>query len=295
MDHEQYDRIASGHGFIAALDQSGGSTPTALEHYGITAQDYAGDDEMFDLVHQMRARIITDPAFSGDRVIGAILFDMTTDRQVAGRDTADYLWTVKRIVPFVKIDRGLAAEERGVQLMKPIPDLDDVLRRASEKHLFGTKMRSVIRLADPEGIERLVQQQFALAHAIVRRDLVPIIEPEVDISSPDKAEAEELLHAALLRHLAELESDRRVMLKLTLPDRDDRYEDLVRHPRVLRVLALSGGYRREQACERLARNRGVIASFSRALSEGLSAQQTDEEFTRVLGGSIAQIAQASST
>jgi fructose-bisphosphate aldolase class I len=295
MNQEQYGKVRSAKGFIAALDQSGGSTPKALRLYGISEDAYSGDDEMFKLVHEMRSRIITSPAFDGDRILGAILFEMTMDRQVEGRDTADYLWNVKHVVPFLKVDKGLADESNGVQVMKPIPDLDDLLARANAKGIFGTKMRSVIKLADEGGVKQVVDQQFEIGHTIIGAGLVPIIEPEVDIKSPSKAEAEDQLHAAILGHLEQLSADQHVMLKLTLPEQDNLYADLVAHPQVVRVVALSGGYSREEADARLTRNRGVVASFSRALTEGLSAQQTDDEFNAMLDTSIAEIFAASST
>ncbi len=295
MDAEQLQKIQQGRGFIAALDQSGGSTPKALQLYGIDQSRYSGDAEMFDLMHAMRARIITNPAFDGDRVIGAILFEQTMDRQIEGRDTSDYLWSVKRVVPFVKVDKGLADEEDGAQVMKPMPGLDDLLARAVAKGVFGTKMRSVIKLANPGGVKAVVDQQFEIGEQILAAGLVPIIEPEIDIKSPQKAEAEELLRAALLAGVDALGSAGPVMLKLTLPEQDDFYAELVAHPKVLKVVALSGGYRRDEASRRLARNHGVVASFSRALTEGLSAQQSDEEFTRTLEATIAEIAESSKT
>ena len=295
MNQQQHDKVRSGQGFIAALDQSGGSTPKALGLYGIAEGSYSGDDEMFTLMHEMRSRIITSPAFNGDRILGTILFEMTMDRQVEGRDTADYLWNVKQVVPFLKVDKGLADELDGVQIMKPIPGLADLLARANDKGVFGTKMRSVIKLADDAGIKQIVDQQFEIGREILAAGLVPIIEPEVDITSPQKAEAEDLLHAAIVGQLDQLGTDQPVMLKLTLPERDDLYADLVAHPRVLRVVALSGGYRRDEADQRLARNHGVVASFSRALTEGLSAQQTDAEFNAQLDDSIGSIFEASIT
>src|SRR3954466_1055662 len=282
MNQQQHDKVQSGQGFIAALDQSGGSTPKALAQYGIAEDSYSGDDQMFTLMHEMRSRIMTSPAFTGDRILAAILFEMTMDRQVEGRDTADYLWDVKHVVPFLKVDKGLADEANGVQVMKPMPDLDDLLQRANAKHIFGTKMRSVIKLADEGGVKQIVDQQFEIGHRIIGAGLVPIIEPEVDIKSPSKAEAEDQLHAAILGHLEQLAADQHVMLKLTLPEQDNRYADLVAHPQVVRVVALSGGYSREEANARLARNHGVVASFSRALTEGLSAQQSDDEFNAML-------------
>ena len=295
MNEQQLQKVKLEGGFVAALDQSGGSTRKALELYGIPEGAYSGDDEMFALMHEMRSRIITSPSFDGDRILGAILFENTMDRQIEGRDSAEYLWTVKRVVPFLKVDKGLAGEVDGVQLMKPIPDLDALLTRATDKGLFGTKMRSVIKLANDAGVKSVVDQQFDIARQILAAGLVPIIEPEIDIHSPQKAEAEALLEAAIVEQLGELASDQVVMLKLTLPERDDFYADLVAHPNVLRVVALSGGYGREEATARLARNHGVIASFSRALTEGLSAQQSDEEFDAALDDSIAGIFEASIT
>ena len=293
MNDEQFKKVQSGMGFIAALDQSGGSTPKALRLYGIEEDAYSGDEEMFDLVHQMRTRIITSPSFDGDRILGAILFENTMDREIEGRPSADYLWNVKRVVPFLKVDKGLAAEEDGAQVMKPIGNLDDLLARARDNGVFGTKMRSVIKLPGA-GLDAVVEQQFDIARQILSAGLVPIIEPEIDIHSPRKAEAEDQLNAALLDRVNKLD-DQMVMLKLTLPDSDNLYKPLVEHPKVLRVVALSGGYSREDACERLARNHGVIASFSRALTEGLTAQQSAEEFDATLDESIAMIAKASST
>ncbi len=294
MNDEQYKKARSGVGFVAALDQSGGSTPKALRLYGIAEDAYANDAEMFDLVHQMRARIITSPSFDGDRILGSILFENTMDREIAGRPTADYLWNVERIVPFLKVDKGLADEDQGAQVMKPIPNLDDLLARAVNKGVFGTKMRSVIKLPGA-GLDAVVEQQFEIGRRIISSGLVPIIEPEIDIHSPRKAEAEDQLNAALVDAVSKLDDDQVVMLKLTLPDTDNLYQLLVQHPRVLRVVALSGGYSRDEACERLARNNGVIASFSRALTEGLTAQQSDEEFNAALDQAIATIAKASST
>ncbi|OBK78025.1 fructose bisphosphate aldolase [Mycobacterium sp. 1164985.4] len=293
MNTDQLKKAQSGAGFIAALDQSGGSTPKALKLYGISEDAYSGDDQMFDLVHEMRTRIITSPAFDGDRIMGAILFEMTMDREIEGRPTADYLWNVKNIVPFLKIDKGLAEEKDGAQTMKPMPGLDDLLDRAIEKGIFGTKERSVIKLPGA-GLDAVVAQQFEVAEQVLAKGLVPIIEPEVDIKSPKKAEAEDQLKAALLDGVNKL-GDKKVMLKLTLPDTDNLYEELVDHPNVLRVVALSGGYSRDEANEKLSRNIGVIASFSRALTEGLTAQQSDEEFNSTLDQAIASIAKASST
>ena len=295
QSEQQQQKIATGPGFIAALDQSGGSTPKALGIYGITPDAWSNDDEMFAIVHAMRTRIITSPAFNGDRIIAAILFENTMDREIEGQPTADYLWNVKRVVPILKVDKGLAAEQNGVQLMKPIPGLDALLDKAVAKHIFGTKMRSVIKQADPEGIAAIVGQQFEIARQIVAKGLVPIIEPEVDIHCPDKARAEELLKAGILAELDKLNENQTVMLKLTLPEQDNFYRDCIEHPRVLKVVALSGGYTRDEANTRLARNNGMVASFSRALAEGLTAQQSDEEFNAALDASIQSIFDASST
>jgi fructose-bisphosphate aldolase class I len=295
MNQAQLERVRSGNGFIAALDQSGGSTPKALGLYGIDQSEYSGDEQMFDLMHQMRSRMMTNAAFTGDRVLGAILFEGTMDREVEGRGTADYLWSVKGVVPFLKVDKGLADEHHGVQLMKPMPGLDELVERAGAKGVFGTKMRSVIKLADSGGIDAVVAQQFEVGRQILGGGLVPIIEPEVDIHSPQKQQAEDALKAALLAELDRQPSEQPVMLKLTLPTVDDFYLDLVRHPSVLRVVALSGGYSRDEANARLARNHGMIASFSRALTEGLSAQQSNEEFTATLDSAIAAIFAASIT
>jgi fructose-bisphosphate aldolase, class I len=295
MNREQAEKVQSGEGFIAALDQSGGSTPKALKLYGVGEDQYTNDTEMFDRIHEMRTRIITSPSFSGDRIMGAILFEDTMNRQIEGRDTGDYLWSVKNVVPFIKVDKGLAEEADGAQVMKPMPGLDALLERAVEKRMFGTKMRSVIKLADKAGVGAVVDQQFEVGHQILEAGLVPIIEPEVDIHSPQKAEAEELLKAAIGTHLERLPSDRYVMLKLTLPDEDNFYREFAEHPRVLRVVALSGGYSRAEANERLARNRGVVASFSRALTEGLHADQSDEEFDATLDRAIRSIYEASLT
>ncbi len=294
MNPEQLEKARSGAGFIAALDQSGGSTPKALKLYGIPEDQYSNDEQMFDLVHEMRSRIITSPAFNGDRIMGAILFEMTMDREIEGRPTADYLWNVKGIVPFLKIDKGLADEQDGAQTMKPMPGLDELLDRAVAKGIFGTKERSVIKLPGA-GLDAVVAQQFDVARQVSAKGLVPIIEPEVDIKSPKKAEAEEQLKASILDHLDQLGDDQKVMLKLTLPDTDNLYREFVEHPKVLRVVALSGGYSRDQACEKLSRNNGVIASFSRALTEGLTAQQSDDEFNATLDAAIAEIAKASAT
>ena len=292
---EMRARMRDGKGFIAALDQSGGSTPKALRLYGIDESEYSGEAEMFDLIHQMRARIITSPAFDGDRILGAILFEMTMDRTIEGVGTAEYLWTRTSVVPFLKVDKGLADEADGVQLMKPMPDLAALLARAGEHGVFGTKMRSVIKLANPTGIDAVVDQQFEVGRQILGAGLVPIIEPEVDIHSPEKQAAEEILKGSILANLAALPDGQEIMLKLTLPSIDDYYLDLVEHPKVLRVVALSGGYSREEADRLLRRNHGVIASFSRALTEGLSAQQSDAEFNATLDATIQSIYDASIT
>jgi fructose-bisphosphate aldolase class I len=295
MNDDQFQKIQHGTGFIAALDQSGGSTPKALKLYGIEEGEYSGDEEMFALMHAMRARIITSPSFNGDRILGAILFENTMDREIDGRGSADYLWSVKNVVPFLKVDQGLADEVDGVQVMKPIAGLDKLLVRANEKGVFGTKMRSVIKLANEAGVDAIVDQQFEIGQQILDAGLVPIIEPEVDIHSPQKAEAESLLTAAILAHLDRVSDDQQVMLKLTLPDTDDLYHDLIEHPKVLRVAALSGGYSRDEANELLARNHGVVASFSRALTQGLSAQQSDAEFDAALDAAVNSILVASRT
>ena len=295
MNPQQYEKVKSAKGFIAALDQSGGSTPKALSLYGIKADAYSGEQQMFDLIHAMRTRIITSPAFNGSQVLGAILFEQTMDREIEGRGTADYLWSVKQVVPFLKIDKGLADEVNGVQMMKPMPNLDALLARAKTKGVFGTKMRSVVQRADRQGIEDVVAQQFTVGKQILAAGLVPIIEPEVDIHATDKAGAEQLLKASILKQLEALGPDQQVMLKLTIPSADDFYSDLVKHPKVLRLVALSGGYARDDANAKLARNHGVIASFSRALTEGLTAQQSDAEFNSALGSSIDSIYRASIT
>jgi fructose-bisphosphate aldolase, class I len=295
MNHEQMQKIAAGRGFVAALDQSGGSTPKALRMYGVPEDAYSGEDEMFDRIHEMRTRIITSPSFTGDRIIGAILFEQTMDRQIEGQDSADYLWSVKQVVPFLKVDQGLVEEADGVQVMKPISRLDDLLARARDKHVFGTKMRSVIRHAGTDGVPAIADQQFEFGRRILNAGLMPILEPEIDIHSPTKVEAEAQLRDSLLGGLEELGDDQQVMFKLTLPDEDDFYLPLVEHPKVLKVLALSGGYSREEANARLARNHGVVASFSRALTEGLSADQSDEEFNAQLDASIKSIYDASIT
>ena len=293
MDSTQLAKVASGRGFFAALDQSGGSTPKALADYGIDADRYSSDTQMFDLVHAMRTRVITSPAFDGTRVLAAILFEQTMDRTVDGVPTAQFLWERRTVVPFLKVDKGLADERDSVQLMKPIETLDELLTRANEHHMFGTKMRSVIKDADRAGIEAIADQQFAIGAQIVRAGLVPILEPEVSITSPHKAEAEHLLAEALQSRLESLPAETTIMLKLTIPSEPGRYADLARDPRVLRVLALSGGYTRDEACERLAREPEMIASFSRALLEGLSDEQSDEQFTATLEASISQIYGAS--
>lgn len=295
MHQEQLARVRSGRGFIAALDQSGGSTPKALRLYGIPESAYSSEDEMFDLMHAMRTRMITSPSFGGDRVLGAILFEGTMNREIEGRGSADYLWSVKGVVPFLKVDKGLADESDGVQVMKPMPQLDDLVAAARAKGVFGTKMRSVIKLADRAGIASVVAQQFDVGRQILAGGLVPIIEPEVDINSPEKEQAEALLKAELLAHLESHDPDLPVIFKLTLPTVDDFYRELTEHPKVLRVVALSGGYSREDANARLSRNHGMIASFSRALTEGLSAQQSDAEFDSTLGAAIASIYAASIT
>ena len=289
------DKMGNGKGFIAALDQSGGSTPKALKLYGVGEDAYGNEAEMFDRIHEMRSRIITSPSFNGDRVLAAILFEMTMDRDIEAAGTAEYLWNSKNVVPILKIDKGLEDEADGVQLMKPMPGLDELLARGVTKGVFGTKERSVIKLAHETGIEAVVSQQFDVARQVLAAGLMPIIEPEVDINSPQKAEAEALLKASLERHLAGLSDDQQVMFKLTLPSEDGFYTDLVQHPKVLRVVALSGGYSHDDANAKLARNAGVIASFSRALTEGLTAQMSDAEFDEVLDASIKSIYEASLT
>jgi fructose-bisphosphate aldolase class I len=295
LNQEQLQKMKSHPGFIAALDQSGGSTPKALGLYGIKEGAWSNEDEMFAIVHQMRTRMITSPSFNGERIIGAILFENTMDRDIEEQPTADYLWNVKRVVPFLKVDKGLADEKDGVQLMKPMPALHALLDKAKSKQIFGTKMRSVIKQANAAGIKDVVNQQFELAAQIIAAGLMPIVEPEVDIHCPEKAEAEALLKAAILEKLNELPQGQMVMLKLTLPEQDNFYADFVKHPKVLRVVALSGGYSREEANNRLRRNHGVIASFSRALAEGLSAQQSDAEFNAIMDKSIQSIFDASNT
>ena len=295
MNEQQLDKIRDRDGFIAALDQSGGSTPKALRLYGIDDGAWSGDDEMFSIIHGMRTRIVTSPSFDGDRILGAILFENTMDREIEGKPSARYLWEEKNVVPFLKVDKGLAPEADGVQVMKPMPELDSLLAWAKQNGVFGTKMRSVIKLANPAGVKAVVDQQFEIGRRIVEAGLVPIIEPEIDIHSPEKAQAEALLKDAMLQHLDALGPDRKVMLKLTLPEQENFYAECVNHPGVLRVAALSGGHTRAEANARMARNPGVIASFSRALTEGLTAQQTDGEFNAMLDSSIASIYEASRT
>jgi len=292
---QQLEKMKKDRGFIAALDQSGGSTPGALGAYGIEPNGWSNDDEMFALVHKMRARVIESPAFTGDRLLGAILFENTMDREIGGRPTADYLWNVKRIVPFLKVDKGLAPETRGVQLMKPMPGLAALLDKARTKRIFGTKMRSFIKQANEAGIKEIVAQQFEAARQIISAGLVPILEPEVDIHCPEKGRAEEMLKASIREALDEVPTGQLVMLKITLPEKDDFYAEFVGNPKVLRVVALSGGYSREEGNKRLRRNHRVVASFSRALLDGLSARQTDAEFNRVLDASIQSIYEASIT
>jgi len=292
---DQLKKIKNDKGFIAALDQSGGSTPKALKLYGVNEDAWTDEKGMYDVVHAMRSRIVTSPAFSGKRLIGAILFENTMDRDIAGKPTPTYLWEVKGVVPFLKIDKGLADEKDGVQVMKPNPGLDALLKKAKAKNVFGTKMRSVIKQANAAGIDAVVKQQFEVGKQIVAAGLIPIIEPEVDIKTPNKDKAEDLLKAALVKELNALKPDQRVMLKLTIPTKDDLYADLTKHKNVLRVVALSGGYSRADANERLARNHGMTASFSRALAEGLTAQQSDAEFNKALDASVESIYRASIT
>ncbi len=295
MNTEQIDRMGSGRGFIAALDQSGGSTPKALALYGVEKDRYGNDEEMFDLVHAMRERIVTSPAFTGERILGAILFEQTMGRAFDGKPAADYLWETKHVVPFLKVDKGLAEEADGVKLMKPIPGLDDLLKRAVDARIFGTKMRSVINSANPTGVSAIVAQQFELGHQISEAGLVPILEPEVTITAPDKQEAEVLLLDEITTRLESEPFPGPVMFKVSIPTVDDFYAPLIANPKVLRVVALSGGYSRDEADERLVRNHGLIASFSRALSEGLSDGQSDEEFNSTLAASVDAIYQASLT
>ena len=293
MNEMQVNRMHDGKGFIAALDQSGGSTPKALRLYGVDESQYNGDEEMFEMVHKMRTRIITSKSFTSDHILAAILFENTMDRKMEGKYTADFLLEDKGILPILKVDKGLAAENNDVQLMKDIPDLDNLLDRAVERHIFGTKMRSVIKMANAEGIRQIVDQQFEIALQIAAKGLVPIIEPEVDIHSPEKAEAEDILKAEIMKHLAELPEDTKLMFKVTLPTKDRFYDELINDKRVVRVVALSGGYTRDDANDLLRKNPGVIASFSRALTQGLTAQQTEEEFDKMLDESITSIYEAS--
>ena len=295
MNQDQLKRMSEGKGFIAALDQSGGSTPKALKNYGINEDRYSTDEEMFNLVHEMRTRIITSPSFTSQHILAAILFENTMERRIDDRLTADYLWEVKGIIPILKVDKGLAEEEDGVHPMKPIPGLDDLLARAKERHIFGTKMRSVIKKANPEGIKKIIDQQFEIGLKIAQAGLVPILEPEIDIYSPDKAECERIMKEEMKKHLAELPQDTRIMFKLSIPDKHGFYSDIMEDPHVIRVVALSGGYSRQEANERLSRSPGLIASFSRALSEGLNVDQTAGEFDRMLAQSIKEIYEASIT
>ena len=293
--NEQMQKMKNQPGFVAALDQSGGSTPHALALYGIKDHSWNDDDEMFELVHQMRTRVITSPSFTGKRILGAILFEDTMDREIEGQPSADYLWNVKRVVPFLKVDKGLQPEKDGVQMLKPMPELAALLDKAKTKHIFGTKMRSVIKHANPAGIKNVVQQQFEVGGRIIDAGLVPIIEPEVDIHCPEKARAEVLLKGAILEKLSGLPAGQQVVLKITLPEQDDFYAEFVRHSKVVRVVALSGGYTQEEADARLRKNHGVVASFSRALVEGLSVHQTDAEFNTMLDASVQRIYEASIT
>ena len=295
MNQEQLEFVKNGKGFIAALDQSGGSTPKALALYGVSEDQYSTEEEMYDLIHEMRTRVMTAPSFSSDSIIGAILFEQTMDRKVEGQYTPDYLWQQKGVVPFLKVDKGLADEENGVQVMKLIPDLDDVLKRANERNIFGTKMRSVIKEANPEGIKKVVEQQFEVGKQILAAGLVPILEPEVDINSTDKEQSEKILKEEMLKQLDQLSEDQNIMIKITIPKVDNFYKELIDHPLVLRVVALSGGYKRDDANQKLAANEGLIASFSRALSEGVSASQSDDEFNAMLENSIKGIYEASIT
>jgi fructose-bisphosphate aldolase class I len=295
MNQQMFDQVKAGKGFIAALDQSGGSTPKALKLYGIDENEYSGDAAMFDLIHQMRSRLIKSKVFNGERIVGAILFEMTMERQIDGIGSAEFLWNKKKIVPFLKIDNGLAAESNDVQLMKPIPELSARITAANKHGVFGTKMRSVINLANTAGIEAVVSQQFEIGKEIIAGGLIPIIEPEVNIKSEQKAQAEEILKSSLVNHLNKLNENQTVMLKLSLPTKPNLYQELVNHPRVLKVVALSGGYSRDDANKMLAENNGVIASFSRALTEGLSAKQSDDQFDAMLDSTIQSIFNASVT
>ena len=293
MNQQMFDQVKAGKGFIAALDQSGGSTPKALKLYGVEESEYSGESAMFDLIHQMRSRLIKSKVFTGDRIVGAILFEMTMERQIDGIGSAEFLWNKKKIVPFLKIDNGLAAESNDVQLMKPIPELSARISAANKHGVFGTKMRSVINLANATGIEAVVAQQFEIGKEIIAGGLIPIIEPEVNIKSEQKGQAEEILKSSLITHLNKLNENQTVMLKLSLPNKPNLYQDLVNHPRVLKVVALSGGYSRDDANKMLAENNGVIASFSRALTEGLSAKQSDDQFDALLDSTIQSIFNAS--
>lgn len=295
MNQDQVKRMSNDPGFIAALDQSGGSTPKALKAYGVLEDAYSNDEQMFDQVHQMRTRIIKSPAFDKKHILGAILFENTMDRQIDNMDTADYLWEEKGVIPFLKIDKGLSEKQDGVQLMKDMPDLEKLLNRANDKHIFGTKMRSVIHDNNPEGIRKVVKQQFEIAQKVLDAGLVPIIEPEVDIHSPNKFEAEQTLKEELLDHLNDINEKDKVIFKLTLPEEDNFYQELIEHPKVMRVVALSGGYTRQDANHKLANNKGMIASFSRALAEGLLYDQSEQDFDDLLGESIKTIAEASNT
>lgn len=295
MNQKHFEQMKNGNGFIAALDQSGGSTPKALKLYGVTEDQYSNEDEMFDLVHEMRTRIITSPAFDSKQIVGAILFEQTMDSEIEGMYTADYLSEKKGVVPFLKVDKGLADESNGVQLMKPNADLDDILKRANERHIFGTKMRSVIKEANPEGIKAVVDQQFEVGKQIIAAGLVPIIEPEVDINSPEKEKCEEMLKAEIKSHLDNLGQDEHVMLKLSIPTVANLYKELIEHQKVVRVVALSGGYETDVANEKLKENNGLIASFSRALTQDLNVNQTNEEFNAELGKAVESIYQASIT
>jgi fructose-bisphosphate aldolase class I len=293
MNQQMFEQVKAGKGFIAALDQSGGSTPKALKLYGVEESEYSGEAAMFDLIHQMRSRLIKSKVFTGDRIVGAILFEMTMERQIDGIGSAEYLWNKKKIVPFLKIDNGLAAESNDVQIMKPIPELTSRIAAANKHGVFGTKMRSVINLANAAGIEAVVAQQFEIGKEIIAGGLIPIIEPEVNIKSEQKGQAEEILKTSLINHLNELNENQTVMLKLSLPTKPNLYQDLVNHPRVLKVVALSGGYSRDDANKMLAENHGVIASFSRALTEGLSAKQSDDQFDALVDSTIQSIFNAS--
>ncbi|HLR22688.1 MAG TPA: fructose bisphosphate aldolase [Pseudogracilibacillus sp.] len=293
MNEQQLDKVKNGKGFIAALDQSGGSTPKALKAYGVPESAYSNEDEMFDLVHEMRTRIITSPSFDGDKILGAILFEQTMDREIEGKYTADYLAEDKGIVPFLKIDKGLADEKNGAQLMKPIPGLDDLLKRANERHIFGTKMRSVIKEANNDAIKEVIDQQFTIGKQIIDAGLMPIIEPEVDIHSADKETIEDVMKWEIMDHLDRLGDDEKVMLKLTIPTKTNAFKELIDHPNVIRVVALSGGYERDDANEKLKQNDGLIASFSRALSQDLNADQSDDEFNTALAEAVQSIYEAS--